>query len=197
MIKINLLGDALAQGGGKKSERAEQPVQIYGEGEGGGRPGLPIAGAVIFLVFASIGGIYHVILGNEVQKAEAKKADLERQRDELKKFIDLEKQFRDKKEMLAKKEEIMQGLRRSQQLPVHFLEELANSLPDDVWFREVTQRGMNVSIKGEARTFEAINLFYSRLQSRTRWFKNINYPGAERKGNNLEFTLSFDLQNPA
>ena len=91
----------------------------------------------------------------------------------------------------------MQGLRRNQQLPVHFLEELANSLPDDVWFREINQRGMNITIKGEARTFEAINLFYSRLQSRTRWFKNINYPGAERKGNNLEFSLSFDLQNPA
>ena len=59
---------------------------------------------------------------------------------------DLERQFRDKKEMLAKKEEIMQGLRKNQQLPVHFLEELANSLPDDVWFREITQRGMNISI---------------------------------------------------
>lgn len=196
MIKINLLGDALAQGGGKKADRAE-PAQIYGEVEGGGRSSLPIAGGIVFLLFASIGGVYHIFLGNEVQRAEAKKADLERQRDELKKYIDLERQFRDKKEMLAKKEEIMQGLRRNQQLPVHFLEELANSLPDDVWFREITQRGMNISIKGEARTFEAINLFYTRLQSRTRWFKNINYPGAERKGTNLEFSLSFDLQNPA
>lgn len=197
MIKINLLGDALSQGGGRKADRAEQPVQIYGEAEGGARSGLPIAAAIVFLVFASVGGIYHVFLSNELAKAEAKKADLERQRDELKKYIDLESEFRKRKEMLAKKEEIMQGLRRNQQLPVHFLEELANSLPDDVWFREITQRGMSVSIKGEARTFEAINLFYSRLQSRTRWFKNINYPGAERRGNNLEFSLSFDLQNPA
>ncbi|MBK8726509.1 MAG: PilN domain-containing protein [Holophagaceae bacterium] len=196
MIKINLLGDALSQGGGKKSDRAE-PAQIYGEGEGGGRPGLPIAGIIVGLLFASIGGVYYIFLNNEVQRAETRKADLERQRDELKKFIDLEKTFREKKEMLAKKEEIMQGLRKNQQLPVHFLEELANSLPDDVWFREITQRGMSINIKGEARSFEAINLFYSRLQSRTRWFKNINYPGAERKGNNLEFSLSFDLQNPA
>lgn len=196
MIKINLLGDALAQGGGKKADRAE-PAQIYGEGEGGGRSSLPIAGIIVGLLFASTGGVYYIFLNNEVQRAEAKKADLERQRDELKKFIDLEKTFREKKEQLAKKEEIMQGLRRNQQLPVHFLEELANSLPDDVWFREINQRGMNITIKGEARTFEAINLFYSRLQSRTRWFKNINYPGAERKGANLEFSLSFDLQNPA
>jgi Tfp pilus assembly protein PilN len=149
------------------------------------------------LLFASIGGVYYMILNNEIQRAEAKKVDLERQRDELKKYIDLEKQFRDKKAMLATKEEIMQGLRTNQHLPVHFLEELANSLPDDVWFREIRQGGMNVTIRGEARTFEAINLFYTRLQSRTRWFKNINYPGAERKGNVLEFTLSFDLQNPA
>jgi Tfp pilus assembly protein PilN len=196
MIKINLLGDALAQGAGKKADRAE-PAQIYGEGEGGGRSSLPIAGILVGLLFASIGGVYYMILNNEIQRAEAKKVDLERQRDELKKYIDLEKQFRDKKAMLATKEEIMQGLRTNQHLPVHFLEELANSLPDDVWFREIRQGGMNVTIRGEARTFEAINLFYTRLQSRTRWFKNINYPGAERKGNVLEFTLSFDLQNPA
>ena len=196
MIKINLLGDALAQGGGKKSDRAE-PAQIYGEGEGGGRSSLPIAGIIVGLLFASIGGVYYVYLNNDLQHELAKKVDLEHQRDELKKYIDLEKQFRDKKELLAKKEEIMQELRKNQQLPVHFIEELANSLPDDVWFKEITQKGMNVSIRGEARTFEAINLFYTRIQSRTRWFKNINYPGAERKGDNLEFTLSFDLQNPA
>jgi len=196
MIKINLLGDALAQGAGKKADRAE-PAQIYGEGEGGGRSSLPIAGILVGLLFASIGGVYYIFLNNEIQRAEAKKVDLERQRDELKKYIDLEKQFRDKKAMLATKEEIMQGLRTNQHLPVHFLEELANSLPDDVWFREIRQGGMSVTIRGEARTFEAINLFYTRLQSRTRWFKNINYPGAERKGNVLEFSLSFDLQNPA
>ena len=70
MIKINLLGDALAQGGGKKADRAE-PAQIYGEGEGGGRSSLPIAGIIVGLLFASTGGVNYIFLNNEVQRAEA------------------------------------------------------------------------------------------------------------------------------
>ena len=91
----------------------------------------------------------------------------------------------------------MLNLKKNQELPVHFMEELANSLPDDVWFREITQSGMNITIKGEARTFEAVVLFYNRIQSRTRWFKNVNYPGAGKQGNTISFSISFDLQNPA
>ena len=91
----------------------------------------------------------------------------------------------------------MLNLKKNQELPVHFMEELANSLPDDVWFSSITQTGMNISIRGEARTFEAVVLFYNRIQSRTRWFKNVNYPGAGKAGNTITFSISFDLQNPA
>ena len=48
MIKINLLGDALAQAGAKKSgdKASAEPVQVY-TGEGGSRSSLPIAGVVV------------------------------------------------------------------------------------------------------------------------------------------------------
>ena len=51
MIKINLLGDALTQGGAKKgaSKVVAEPVQVY-TGEGGSRSSLPIAGVVVGLV---------------------------------------------------------------------------------------------------------------------------------------------------
>ncbi len=196
MIRINLLGDALAQGSGKKAERAE-PMQVYAQDEGAGRSTLPIAGILFGLLFSAIGGIYYIWLNNEIDRANQKRDTLAKQVEELKKYIDLEKKFRDQKEALQKKEEVMLNLKRTQELPVHFMEELANSLPDDVWFREITQTGMNVTIKGEARTFEAVVLFYNRIQSRTRWFKNVNYPGGGKQGNSIQFTISFDLQNPA
>lgn len=197
MIKINLLGDALAQGGAKKGadKAVAEPVQVY-TGLGGSRSSLPIAGVVVGLLFAAVGGIYYIWLNSEFTKAEKLKADLEREKKQYEPYIALEKTFREKKAALQKKEEVMTALKRQQALPVHFLEELANSLPDDVWFKKVSQKGMLVTIEGESRNFESINAFYGNLQSRTRWFKKINYPGAKRgPGGALDFTISFELQN--
>lgn len=197
MIRINLLGDALAAAGAKKGsdKPVAEPVQVY-SGGGAGRPSLPIAGLVVGILLASLGGIYYIWLNNEVTKAEQKKAALEVEKKQYDPYNQLERTFRAKKEALQKKEEVMSNLKRQQALPVHFLEELADSLPDDVWFKSVTQRGMNVTINGESRNFESINAFYVNLQSRSRWFKNIQYPHANKVGNgSLEFTISFDLQN--
>ncbi len=196
MIKINLLGDALAQGSGKKLDKAE-PMQVYVQDEGAGRSTLPIAAILFGLLFSAIGGVYYIWLNNEIDRSNQKRDQLAKQVEELKKYIDLEKKLRDQKEAMQKKEEVMLNLKKNQEIPVHFMEELANSLPDDVWFREVTQNGMNITIKGESQTFEAVVLFYNRIQSRTRWFKNVNYPGAGKQGNIISFSISFDLQNPA
>jgi Tfp pilus assembly protein PilN len=197
MIKINLLGDALAQAGAKKGgdKASAEPVEVY-MGEGGSRSSLPIAGVVVGLVFAAFGGVYYLWLNSEFTRAEKKKADLEQDRKQYEPYIALEKKFREKKETLQKKEEVMSALKRQQALPVHFMEELANSLPDDVWFKKVSQKGMTITVEGEARNFESINAFYGNLQSRTRWFKKINYPGAKRSSTGeFEFTISFELQN--
>jgi Tfp pilus assembly protein PilN len=197
MIKINLLGDALAQAGAKKpgDKSAGEPVQVY-TGEGAGRSSLPIAGVVVGLLFTSLGGVYYLWLSSEFTKAEKRKAELEYLKKQYEPFIALEKKFRDKKSALLKKEEVMTTLKRQQSLPVHFIEELANSLPDDVWFKKISQKGMTITIEGEGRNFEAINAFYGNLQSRTRWFKRINYPGAKRgTTGSFEFSISFELQN--
>jgi Tfp pilus assembly protein PilN len=197
MIKINLLGDALALAGGKKGadKATAEPVQVY-TGEGGSRSSLPIAGVVVGLVFAALGGAYYLWLSSEFTRAEKKKADLEQDRKQYEPYIALEKKFREKKEALQKKEEVMTTLKRQQALPVHLMEELANSLPDDVWFKKVSQKGMTITVEGEGRNFESINAFYGNLQARTRWFKKINYPGAKRgTSGSFEFTISFELQN--
>ncbi|HLP29785.1 MAG TPA: PilN domain-containing protein [Geothrix sp.] len=197
MIKINLLGDALGQPGARKGgdKATAEPVQVY-TGEGGSRASLPIAGVVVGLVFAALGGVYYLWLNSEFTKAEKRKAELERDKKQYEPYIALEKKFREKKDALQKKEEVMTTLKRQQALPVHFLEELANSLPDDVWFKKISQKGAMITVEGEGRNFESINAFYGNLQSRTRWFKKINYPGAKRvTTGSFEFSISFELQN--
>lgn len=198
MIKINLLGDALASSGAKKGsdKGAVEPAQVYAGGDGSARSTLPIAGLVVGILFAAFGGLYYVWLNNELNVAQQKKAELEKDKKQYDPYIALEKQFRQKKQALQQKEEVMTNLKRQQALPVHFLEELANSIPDDVWFKKITQNGSTITIDGEARNFEAINAFYGNLQSRTRWFQKINYPGARRVASgSLEFTITFELQN--
>jgi Tfp pilus assembly protein PilN len=165
MIKINLLGDTLAQVGGKKADKAEA-VPVYADTQTTGRPSLPIAGVLFGLVIASAGGIYYVMLNSQIEREQRTRVELEAKKKELEKYMDLERKFRSQKEMLQKKKEVMQGLKTFQALPVHFLEELANALPDDVWFREISQKGLTISIRGESSSFEAINQFRNRQQER-------------------------------
>jgi Tfp pilus assembly protein PilN len=198
MININLLGDALASAGVKKGtdKAAAEPARVYAGGEASARAALPIAGVVVGLLLASSGGVYYAWLNNELNKAEHRRAELEVEKKQYDPYNNLEKTYEAKKAALQKKEEVITNLKRQQALPVHLLEELANSLPDDVWFRSITQTGMTITIDGESRNFEAINAFYGNLQSRSRWFKNINYPGARRTpSGSLEFTITFELQN--
>jgi Tfp pilus assembly protein PilN len=198
MIKINLLGDTLAQTGGKKPEKQpDQAIQVYAEGEGSRRASFPLLGILLALVLLSLGGVYYINLNNKLEQARRVQADLQAKKRDLEKYTQLEKTFRDQREALEKKKQVMLGLRASQRLPVHLLEELANALPDDVWFQEITQKGMSISIKGQSASFEAINQFRSRLMEKDKWFQNVNYPAADKKDRTVEFTISFDLKNSA
>jgi Tfp pilus assembly protein PilN len=197
MIKINLLGDTLAQAGGKKADKAETAIPVYADTTSTGRASLPIAGVLFGLAIASVGGIYYVWLNSKIEFESRQKIELEAKKKDLEKYMELERKFRSQKELLQKKKEVMMGLKSFQHLPVHLLEELANALPDDVWFREINQKGLNISIKGESSSFEAINQFRNRLLDQSKWFQNVNYPAANKTGRTVEFTISCDLKNSA
>lgn len=195
MIKINLLGDALAQAMGKKPEKIAEAAPVYADQGGGGATTLPVLGIVAGLVFASLGGVYYLWLNGKIKDAEVKVAKLQEEKRELDKYIKLEAEFQKKKISLQKKKEAILKLKNAQKLPVHLLEELANCLPDDVWFREINQKGMAITIKGESSSFEAINIFRGKLLEQNTWFKNVNYPIAGKKTGVVDFTISFDLKN--
>jgi Tfp pilus assembly protein PilN len=194
MIKINLLGDALAQGGGRKPEGVE-PAQVYAEAEGTGRASVPIAGLLVGLLIASAGGVYYLYLNNEVKRAQTEKERLESEKKRLEPFIKKEAEFRKQKEVLKKKEDVMVGLKNNQALPVHFMEEVANCLPDDVYFKEISVGpDRKVTIKGVGRTLEVVQLFRQNLMARTRWFKDVVVPTGKGEGK-VEFTAYCTLQN--
>ena len=196
MIKINLLGDTLAQVGGKKTEKPEA-MPVYAEAEGARRSSFPVVGVLLGVMLPCLGGVYYIWLNGKVAQAHRVQADLQAKKKELEKYIQLEKTFRAQKDSLQKKREVMVGLKTFQHLPVHLLEELANAMPDDVWFKEIDQKGLSISIKGESSSFEAINQLRNRLLGQTKWFQNVNYPAANKVGRTVEFTISCDLKNSA
>jgi Tfp pilus assembly protein PilN len=193
MIKINLLGEVLAQAAGKKVDKGELAPVYAQEGT---RSSFPIAGVISGLLLASIGGIYYISLTGKVETETRRNADLQRQKTELQKYFKLEEEYRQKKESIEKKKEVLVSLRVAQRMPVHLMEELANSLPDEVWFDELSQKGRVITVKGKGASFEAINLFQTHLQERSTWFEKVNWPGATKKGNSFEFSISFELKTP-
>lgn len=198
MIKINLLGDALAQAGAKKpaAEATPQNVQVFVDEEGGGRAGFPLAGAIMVLLALAGAGTYVFMIFNEVSSLQAKKTALDEEYKKYERFVKLKEDFEAKKALLAKKEEVIGGLKRQQALTVHFMEELASSLPDNVVFTKISQKGMGFVLEGEGRNVEAINQFQSELQKRNRWFKNIVLPEEKMTPQgNVSFKITFDLEN--
>ena len=195
MIKINLLGDTLAQVTGKKAEKGES-VQVYGQEQEANRASFPLAGLLVGLFFIAFGVVYYISLNRKVEDQTQKNVELEKVKKELEPYAIREAKFRKDKEMLEQKKNVIKDLRVTQHLPVHLMEELANALPDDVWFRAVSQNGMNISISGESASFEAINLFRTHLMDQKNWFSNVNYPTATKQGNIVAFTLSFDMKKP-
>jgi len=196
MIKINLLGDTLAQVTGKKMDKGES-VQVYAQDQDANRASFPLAGLLVGLFFVAFGVVYYVGLNRKVEEQTQKKVDLERQKQELAKYTALEAKFRKDKALLDKKKAVIKDLRITQHLPVHLMEELANALPDDVWFSGISQKGLTITIQGESASFEAINLFRTHLMDQQNWFGNVNYPTATKNGNIVGFTLSFDMKKPS
>jgi Tfp pilus assembly protein PilN len=199
MIKINLLRDPFVQSpakAGGKNENTGQ-VQMTPEPTSSGDKPSSVLAIVFGLIFSSVGGLYYWRLDSNFAEEEERNAILSEEKQKLEPYFLLEKQFREQKESLTKKEEVLTKLKKQQQLPVYFLQELGNSVPENVWFVKITSKGPKIEIRGESLTEDAIYQFRDNLVSKSQWFRNVNFANASRKDKKLEFTLTFDLANMA
>jgi len=195
MIKINLLKDPFVQssarGGGRNDYGNVSPETKQSNST------LPTPGLLCCLLFCGIGGLYYLWLSGNVKAEEKRNAALAAEKKTLEPYFKLERQYREQKEDLKRKEEVLTRLKKQQQLPVYFLQELGNSLPENVWFVKISTKGQKVEIRGESVTEDAIYHFRNNLVAKTQVFKNVNFAGANRKDKKLEFTLTFDMTDPA
>ncbi len=200
MIKINLLGDSLAQASAKKTDKAaeQQAEQVYAQVEPSRRTSLPVAGVIVGLTFSCAGLVYYLWLDHQIQKAEEVKAKLEAEKQELDKYTKLFNEYVAKKELLKKKIEVLTRLKGNQELTVKVVEQLANCVPDDIWFNELYINGRALTVTGFGRSFESVNVFRGKLAENRNWFNKVNHQVSTRdNARNVSFTITFELADSA
>jgi Tfp pilus assembly protein PilN len=202
MIKINLLSDSHSQAPSKSAGK-DGPSETYYEekpmsGNLSGKPSISVAGVLVFLFVAALGGLYYYWLDGVIADEEGRKNTLSAEKQQLEPYFQLEQQFREQKESLKKKEDVLTKLKKQQQWPVYILEEFANSIPaENFWTSSIAAKGTKVEVKGEALSQDAIYQFQANLAARPQWFAHVVYGGAYlRQDKRLAYSFTFDLVNP-
>jgi type IV pilus assembly protein PilN len=72
--------------------------------------------------------------------------------------------YKSKKEILLKKMDVIKNLRKGKDGPVHLLDELATSMPGNIWLTSVKQKGMSLQLEGSALDNIAVSNYMINLE---------------------------------
>ena len=192
MIRVNLLGVQRAK---KRAIRA--PAITLG----GGRALI----ILVVVVVAVAGGQYWryrglqaagAALDNQKQELEREKADLARIRTEY-------ETFSQRKDLLTRRINIIEGLKAQQTGPVNLLDVLSStvSATDMLWLTSFEQAGQNLTIEGVALNNRAVADFMSRLFA-SQAFSTVDLretaqDTSDRENVKFIFTLNTQIKAPA
>lgn len=181
MIRINLLP---TEGPG--------PTKVYVE----------LVFGLIFIAIAAIGiGFYWNYL-NEI--IESRHQEIAHKKEQIRKLQDIIKQvekFEREKEILQTKLDLIKQLRQNQQGPVNLLDELSKSVPDNIWYGELSESNGHITVRGGTLSLMALGDFVNKLEEEGSLFQNVKVKGA-RKGVVQErdvygFALEMDIKPPS
>jgi type IV pilus assembly protein PilN len=83
------------------------------------------------------------------------------------------KVFKEKKEALLKKMDIIKTLQKNKSGPVHILDQLAVNLPGKLWLLGIKQTGMNLNLEGYAFDNQSISRYMVNLE-KSPYFKSVD-----------------------
>jgi type IV pilus assembly protein PilN len=72
--------------------------------------------------------------------------------------------YKSKKEVLIKKMDVITNLQKGKNGPVHLLDELATSIPGNIWLTSIKQKGMALVLEGNALDNIAISNYMINLE---------------------------------
>lgn len=92
-------------------------------------------------------------------------ADAEAETRRLRTVLTQVQKFEGKRAQLQQRVSLIEELRKGQIGPVHMLDSISKSLPDRLWFTELTQTGSEVQMKGFATSLTAISDLVANLEA--------------------------------
>ena len=171
MIKINLLPVRAA----KKREFGRQQIILF----------------VLVLALAAIGNWYwYNKVDSELTRLDTEIARTRSEIAQLEKTIGEVKSIKDDKKALEDKLKILDTLKKGRTGPVKVLDELATIIPQKVWMTDYTEQSNNVTLVGQAASYEDLSAFSKKLKGSTH-FTNINIKTARQKQDGVvEWTIT-------
>ena len=159
-------------------------------------------GLVLLLTVAGVGWRYW-LLTRESNQLDTDIAAAQAEATRLHGIIQQVQAFEQQKAQLQQRVVLIEQLRKSQNGPVHMLDQVSRSLPPMLWLTELKQNATDVMIDGKCTTLTGISDFVANLEASGYFKRSIEIvsttaePGQGPGGDLIKFSLKAVFQPPS
>lgn len=179
MIKINLLAE-------RKAAKAKAPSSIKIEGMGSGQNLLLVA---ILLIGAIVAGGWWWMVSSELAGWKQRHEEADRELERLAEIRKKGEEYKARKELLARKIDLITELKKQQAVPVHILDQVSRNLPEFLWLDSMSANQNQINISGKATTYTAVSNFYENLNG-SGFFGDVNLGRVFEVAEGVSFSLT-------
>ncbi len=129
--------------------------------------------AVVFALALGLWWLVSGAVGAAISDQQSRNDYLERQGASLDKKINEIRELRTKREQLLDRMRLIQDLQGNRPVIVRVFDELARVMPEELFFKQITAKGTNFTLKGRAASNEQISQLMRNFDQ-SPWFINPN-----------------------
>lgn len=138
-----------------------------------GRQHFIMMGLLTALVGLAIVGVVHIYFGDLIDTQNARNKFLKDEIGRLDKQIAEIKKLKDEIAALLERKKIIETLQTDRAQTVHLLDELVRQMPEGVYLKAVTQRGLTVKLEGYAQSNARVSTLMRNIEA-SPWLENPN-----------------------
>lgn len=151
-----------------------------------------ITGVVAAIAIAIVFG-WQLVLTAKIDDQNGRNAFLQERINELNRQVKEIADLKQKKAELVSRMEVIQSLQGNRPEIVHIFDELVRTLPDGVFYNDITRNGGSLSIRGTAESNNRVSSLMRQLEA-SEWFAEPNLTGVTANRSAGEHANDFQLQ---